>query len=109
MNGVNELITVKRYWETWADPRFVVLVLSNDDLSFVSWETRGMLGEAPDPQSQSLPEVPYADWARLLGLGGETSATARRSARRGTAPWPPTGRSSSTRRSTRTSRWCRRT
>jgi pyruvate dehydrogenase (quinone) len=72
MNGVNELITVQRYWETWSDPRFVVLVLSNDDLSYVSWETRGMLGEAPDPQSQSLPDVPYADWARLLGLGGET-------------------------------------
>jgi pyruvate dehydrogenase (quinone) len=72
MNGVNELITVQRYWQQWADPRFVVLVLTNDDLSFVSWETRGMLGEAPDPQSQSLPDVPYADWAALLGLGGAT-------------------------------------
>ena len=72
MNGVNELITVQRYWRQWADPTFVVLVLSNDDLSYVSWETRGMLGEAPDPQSQSLPAVPYADWARLLGLGGAT-------------------------------------
>ncbi|HSK58608.1 MAG TPA: thiamine pyrophosphate-requiring protein [Actinomycetospora sp.] len=72
MNGVNELITVQRYWTQWADPRFVVLVLSNDDLSFVSWETRGMLGEAPDPQSQAIPAVPYADWATLLGLGGAT-------------------------------------
>ena len=60
MNGVNELATVARYWQRWSDPRFVVLVLSNDDLSYVSWETRGMLGEAPDPQSQSLPDVPYA-------------------------------------------------
>ena len=58
MNRVNELITVARYWEQWSDPRFVVLVLSNDDLSFVSWETRGMLGAAPDPQSQSIPAVP---------------------------------------------------
>ncbi len=72
MNGVNELITVARYWRTWADPRFVVLVLSNEDLSYVSWETRGMLGEAPDPQSQSVPDVPYAEWATLLGLGGAT-------------------------------------
>lgn len=72
MNGVNELITVQRYWRTWADPRFVVLVLSNDDLSFVSWETRGMLGEAPDPQSQAIPDVPYAEWAKLLGLDGVT-------------------------------------
>ncbi|MDD7920654.1 thiamine pyrophosphate-requiring protein [Actinomycetospora callitridis] len=70
MNGVNELITVQRYWESWSDPRFVVLVLSNDDLSYVSWETRGMLGEAPDPQSQAIPDVPYAQWAMLLGLDG---------------------------------------
>ncbi|HEY2221825.1 thiamine pyrophosphate-requiring protein [Actinomycetospora sp.] len=72
MNGVNELITVARYWRTWADPRLVVLVLSNDDLSYVSWETRGMLGEPPDPQSQAVPDVPYADWAKLLGLDGTT-------------------------------------
>jgi pyruvate dehydrogenase (quinone) len=70
MNGVNELITVARYWRSWADPRFVVLVLNNRDLSFVSWETRGTLGTAPDPNQSSLPDVPYADWARLLGLDG---------------------------------------
>ena len=70
MNGVNELITVQRYWRQWPDPRLVVLVLSNDDLSYVSWETRGMLGEAPDPQSQAVPDVPYAQWAMLLGLDG---------------------------------------
>ncbi|GAA4778841.1 thiamine pyrophosphate-requiring protein [Actinomycetospora chlora] len=70
MNGVNELITVARYRHRWSDPRFVVLVLSNDDLSYVSWETRGMLGEAPDPQSQAIPDVPYAQWAMLLGLDG---------------------------------------
>jgi pyruvate dehydrogenase (quinone) len=72
MNGLNALVTVQRYWTRWTDPRLIVLVLSNDDLSFVSWETRGMLGEAPDPQSQEIPDVPYADWARLLGLGGAT-------------------------------------
>jgi pyruvate dehydrogenase (quinone) len=70
MNGVNELITVKRYWQNWSDPRFVVLVLNNRDLSYVSWETRGTLGAVPDPASSSLPDVPYADWARLLGLDG---------------------------------------
>jgi pyruvate dehydrogenase (quinone) len=72
MNGVNELITIARYWRTWADPRLVVLVLANDDLSYVSWETRGMLGEPPDPQSQAVPDVPYGDWAKLLGLDGTT-------------------------------------
>ncbi|WP_341770740.1 thiamine pyrophosphate-requiring protein [Actinomycetospora succinea] len=70
MNGINELVTVQRYWQQWTDPRFVVLVLSNDDLSYVSWETRGMLGAPPDPQSQAVPDVPYAQWAMLLGLDG---------------------------------------
>lgn len=70
MNGVNELITVARYWQTWADPRFVVLVLNNRDLSFVSWETRGLLGAVPDPQSAALPDVPYGEWSRLLGMDG---------------------------------------
>ena len=70
MNGVNELITVRRYWERWPNRQFVVLVLNNQDLSFVSWETRGTLGEAPDPASASLPDVPYAEWAKLLGMDG---------------------------------------
>lgn len=70
MNGVNELITVSRYWKDWPDPRFVVLVLNNRDLSFVSWETRGLLGAKPDPAQSSLPDVPYAQWAGLLGLDG---------------------------------------
>ncbi|WP_304045366.1 thiamine pyrophosphate-requiring protein [Jatrophihabitans endophyticus] len=70
MNGVNELITVRKYWQQWTDPRFVVLVLNNQDLSFVSWETRGNLGAVPDPNSSGLPDVPYAEWAKLLGLDG---------------------------------------
>ena len=70
MNGVNELITVRRYWERWPNKQFVVLVLNNRDLAYVSWETRGTLGEPPDPESASLPDVPYAEWARLLGLDG---------------------------------------
>ena len=47
-----------------------MLVLNNRDLSYVSWETRGTHGEKPDPESASLPDVPYAEWARLLGLDG---------------------------------------
>ena len=70
MNGVNELITVSRYWRDWPDPRFVVLVLNNRELSYVSWETRGTLGAKPDPASASLPDVPYAEWSMLLGLDG---------------------------------------
>ncbi|HEY0237330.1 MAG TPA: thiamine pyrophosphate-dependent enzyme, partial [Friedmanniella sp.] len=44
--------------------------LNNRDLSYVSWETRGTLGTPPDPEQSSLPDVPYAEWARLLGLDG---------------------------------------
>ena len=49
MNGVNDLIAIARYWKHWPDPRFIVLVLNNRELSFVSWETRALLGAKPDP------------------------------------------------------------
>ena len=70
MNGVNELITVARYWRTWTDPRFVVLVLNNRDLAFVSWEQRSAEGTPKFDASQLLPDVDYAAWARTLGLQG---------------------------------------
>ena len=70
MNGVNELITVAKYWREWADPRFVVLVLNNRDLAFVSWEQRSTEGTPKFDASQLVPDVDYAAWARLLGLGG---------------------------------------
>ncbi|MEH0108902.1 thiamine pyrophosphate-requiring protein [Tersicoccus sp. MR15.9] len=69
MLGMNELITVKRHWKEWADPRFVVLVLHNDDLTQVSWEMR----EAGDPRydtSQLVEDMNYAAYAELLGLRG---------------------------------------
>ncbi|MGY4912473.1 thiamine pyrophosphate-requiring protein [Micromonospora aurantiaca (nom. illeg.)] len=71
MNGVNELITVARYWREWADPRFVVLVLNNRELAFVSWEQRSGEGTPMFPDSQDLPDVAYHRWAEVLGLGGE--------------------------------------
>lgn len=70
MNGITELITVRRYWQRWPNRQFIVLVFNNRDLSFVSWETRSTLGSVPDPASHSLPDVPYAEWAKLLGLDG---------------------------------------
>ncbi|WP_433281998.1 thiamine pyrophosphate-requiring protein [Micromonospora sp. CA-244673] len=70
MNGVNELITVAKYWRQWADPRFVVLVLNNRDLSFVSWEQRSGEGTPMFPASQDLPDVAYHRWAEVLGLDG---------------------------------------
>jgi pyruvate dehydrogenase (quinone) len=70
MNGVNELITVSKYWREWADPRFVLLVLNNRDLSFVSWEQRAEEGTPKFDDSQLLPDVDYAAWGRTLGLHG---------------------------------------
>ena len=70
MNGMAELITVASRWRDWADPRFVVCVLNNRDLAEVSWEQRETEAEPRFPASQDLPDVPYADWARLLGLDG---------------------------------------
>jgi pyruvate dehydrogenase (quinone) len=70
MNGLAELITVKHYWEQWADPRLVIAILHNDDLNQVTWEMRAMEGAPKFAQSQTLPDVDYAAFARSLGLGG---------------------------------------
>jgi pyruvate dehydrogenase (quinone) len=70
MNGLNGLITMARDYKDWADPRIVVVVLNNRDLSFVTWEQRGMAGAPKVEASQPLPDVAYADYARLLGLDG---------------------------------------
>ncbi|MCT7658379.1 thiamine pyrophosphate-requiring protein [Mycobacterium deserti] len=69
MSGLLELITIADRWRDWADPRFVVLVLHNGDLTEVSWEQREMEGNPRFPASQSVPSFPYADYAELLGLG----------------------------------------
>ncbi|MBQ5950443.1 thiamine pyrophosphate-requiring protein [Massilia sp. ST3] len=71
MNGINCLITVARYCARWPDQRFVVLVLNNRDLNFVTWEQRGMQGEPKFTDSQELPDFSYAAYARMLGLEGE--------------------------------------
>ncbi len=68
MNGMAELITVAKYWKEWADPRFVVCVFHNDDLNQVTWEMRAMEGSPKFIESQSLPDVSYAGFARSLGL-----------------------------------------
>jgi pyruvate dehydrogenase (quinone) len=70
MLGMSALIDVAKYWRQWADPRLIVLVLNNRDLNFVTWEQRVMEGEPRYAASQDLPDVPYADYAKLLGLDG---------------------------------------
>lgn len=70
MNGMNELLTVARYWKEWSDPRLVVMVLNNRDLNQVTWEQRVMGGDPKFLGSQSLPEFSYAAFAELAGLRG---------------------------------------
>lgn len=70
MNGLAELITINRYWQQWSDPRLVIAVLHNNDLNQVTWEMRA-LGDSPTfVESQTLPDVPYAKIAEMLGLNG---------------------------------------
>jgi pyruvate dehydrogenase (quinone) len=71
MTGLSELITVASRWRGWTDPRFVVAVFDNGELSEVSWEQREMEGAPRYPDSQDLPPFDYAGYAKLLGLAGE--------------------------------------
>ncbi|MHA6628553.1 thiamine pyrophosphate-requiring protein [Pseudonocardia sichuanensis] len=68
MNGLAELLTIRRYAERWSDPRCVVCVLHNNDLNQVTWELRAMGGAPKFEESQNLPDVSYADFARGIGL-----------------------------------------
>ncbi|CAH2600531.1 Thiamine pyrophosphate-requiring protein [Rhodovastum atsumiense] len=70
MNGMNVLITVQKYWQRWADPRLVVLVLNNRDLNQVTWEQRVMAGDPKFLGSQELPDFAYHRYAELLGFKG---------------------------------------
>jgi pyruvate dehydrogenase (quinone) len=70
MNGMAEMITVKRYWERWSSPTLVFCVFNNQDLNQVTWEQRAMAGDPKFMASQYIPDVPYARWAELLGLKG---------------------------------------
>src|SRR5579871_6839246 len=70
MNGLNELITVYRYWKRWSDPRLIFFVLNNTDLNQVTWEQRILGGSPRDMQTQPLPDFPYAAFGESLGFLG---------------------------------------
>ncbi|WP_409181166.1 thiamine pyrophosphate-requiring protein [Amycolatopsis sp. VS8301801F10] len=70
MNGMAELITIARYHGLWTDPRCIVCVFHNNDLNQVTWELRAMGGAPKFEESQSLPDVDYAGFARSIGLEG---------------------------------------
>jgi pyruvate dehydrogenase (quinone) len=70
MLGVNALIDLARYRDRWSNQQLVVCVLHNDDLNQVTWEQRVMTGDPKLEASQVLPDFPYAEYARMLGLEG---------------------------------------
>ena len=70
MNNMAELITVAKYWKQWADPRWICMVLNNEDLNQVTWEQRVMEGDPKFEASQDIPSVPYHKFAEMIGLKG---------------------------------------
>jgi pyruvate dehydrogenase (quinone) len=70
MNGINELITVYKYWKKWSDPRLIFFVLNNTDLNQVTWEQRILAGTPRNMETQPLPDFPYARFAESLGFKG---------------------------------------
>ncbi|KVE24486.1 thiamine pyrophosphate-binding protein [Burkholderia singularis] len=70
MSNLAELITVSKYWRKWSDPRWICMVLNNEDLNQVTWEQRVMEGDPKFDASQQIPDVPYSRFASLLGLKG---------------------------------------
>jgi pyruvate dehydrogenase (quinone) len=70
MNNMAELITVQKYWQRWADRRWIVCVFNNQDLNEVTWEQRVMEGDPKFEASQNIPDVPYHRFAELIGLKG---------------------------------------
>jgi pyruvate dehydrogenase (quinone) len=70
MLGNNGLITIAKYWKEWSDPRLMILVLNNRDLNQVTWEQRVMEGDPKFEASQEVPDFPYAEYAKMIGLAG---------------------------------------
>ncbi|WP_280387039.1 thiamine pyrophosphate-requiring protein [Nocardia wallacei] len=68
MNGMAELLTIARYRHRWSDPRLIVCVFHNNDLNQVTWELRAMGGAPKFEESQSIPDISYAEVARCAGL-----------------------------------------
>jgi pyruvate dehydrogenase (quinone) len=71
MNGMNELITVKRYADRFeGKPALVFCVFKNQDLNQVTWEQRALTGDPKYPGTQWIPDFPHARFAELVGVKG---------------------------------------
>jgi len=70
MLGMNELITISKYYKQWSSPFLLIIVLNNRDLNMVTWEQRMLAGEPKFEASQNIPDVNYAAFAKMLNLHG---------------------------------------
>jgi pyruvate dehydrogenase (quinone) len=72
MLGMNELLTVKRYASQLVskNPTLIFCVLVNEDLNQVSYEQRVLAADPKNPETQTVPYVPAAEFAQLLGFEG---------------------------------------
>jgi pyruvate dehydrogenase (quinone) len=73
MSGMNEMITIKRFWESHLQrdgAPLVFCVFNNQDLNQVTWEQRVLAGDPRNPATQQIPDFPYAKYAELLGFKG---------------------------------------
>jgi pyruvate dehydrogenase (quinone) len=70
MNNMAELITVQKYWRSWATPKWICCVWNNHDLNQVTWEQRVMEGFPRFQATQDIPEFPYHKFGEMLGFKG---------------------------------------
>ncbi|HEU6448729.1 MAG TPA: thiamine pyrophosphate-requiring protein [Verrucomicrobiae bacterium] len=72
MNGMNEMITVKRYLPRLmkSGAPFIFCIFNNQDLNQVTWEQRVLAGDPKFMGTQFIPDFPYAKYAMLLGFKG---------------------------------------
>jgi pyruvate dehydrogenase (quinone) len=70
MNGMNEMLTVKRYLDRMSSSPLIFCVFNNQDLNQVTWEQRALADDPKFMGSQYLPDMPYAEYASLIGLTG---------------------------------------
>jgi pyruvate dehydrogenase (quinone) len=73
MNGMAEMLTVKRFWDSHLEQGnapLVFCVFNNQDLNQVTWEQRVLAGDPRNPATQQIPDFPYARYAELLDFKG---------------------------------------
>ena len=99
ISGLSALIDVSKQWRLshargtgWADPRLVVLVLNDRDLSYVSWEQRVMEGDPRYAATQSSPTF-LTPTTRVSSVSTAFASSLTMWPRRGSVRWRATGRS----------------